>query len=155
MQVTSPLWVLVQSAKRAGYRDHSCALLASCKCAPSIWGVLSSIHAGNCKLVTQGAEIQQRKSMGPLGQVPLGTTWAGCLTSVRRERLGDTHSYLRTPLPTHPGWQKHQKIQSEIPSKESIKSTILLPREDKIYTLLIINEFHKPLETLGSEFAKC
>lgn len=47
------------------------------------------------------------------------------------------------------------KIESENLFKESISSTILFPREDKIYTRPVINQFHKTLETLVREFAKC
>lgn len=47
------------------------------------------------------------------------------------------------------------KIESENLFKESISSTILFPREDKIYTRPAINQFHKTLETLVREFSKC
>lgn len=94
--------------------------------------------------------------MGLMGQMPLGIVCVGCLTPVRREMLGYTHKYTMTFFHTLSDWSRaSEKIHSAIPFKESISSTILFPREDKIYTLLTMKEFHKPLEVLVREFSKC
>ena len=64
---------------------------------------------------------------------------------------GDMHSHAMTP----PGTQadkSHQKISLEIPFKESLSSTVLFPREDKMYILPLIN--HKPIEASVREFAQ-
>ena len=116
-----------------------------------IWETLSTTQAGNFKPLTQGAERWRRKSVGR--QVRSYWNWhMHCNLHPWEERCwGDMHSHAMTP-PSTQADKSHQKIQSEIPFKESLSSTVLFPREDKMYILPVIN--HKPLEASVREVAQ-
>ena len=91
---------------------------------------------------SRGREVVWEKCWS-MGQKLLELTYACSLHPWEERCWGDMHSRAVTP-PSTQADKSHQKIQSEIPFKESLSSTVLFPREDKVYILPVINL--KPLE---------
>lgn len=113
------------------------------------------IKAGSSTPITQGPERLSEEKHGSHEAGATGLDTCSRSRISEKREAGVTHVATQRSSATHIQTDRScLKIESENLFRESISSTIVFPREDKIYTRPAINQFHKTLETLVREFAK-